>query len=138
MVINGIDSALRTGNCLQQSLSHLTGIPIQEIPNFHRMPHNQWRQILSSWLNSRGMELVEHQGEFVKDLHIERLHIAIFRTYRKSIETWGPLHAVVRCGNDIVFNPVIKRNEDVEYRYVARILDIKPRASRAVDGAYSQ
>lgn len=126
MVINGIEVTLRKGNCLQQSVSHLTGIPISEVPNFHSLPHNQWRQILSSWLRSRGLKFTEHQGEAAKAFKSDHLHIAIFRTYRKSTETWLCLHAVVRRGDDIVFNPVKKRNEDVEYRYVARAIEIEP------------
>ena len=50
------------GDCMRACVATITGIPIEEIPNFSE-PDLPWENLLNEWLRSRGWGFIQPKGE---------------------------------------------------------------------------
>jgi hypothetical protein len=118
MKINGVDSKHRGGDCLKQSISFLLNIPLDSVPNFHKLPLSSWKIALDTWIQSKGLKLQETIETPTK------LHIAIYRLWDTNKDERHSLHAVVSDGLNIVFDinseDVKDKNKHVEYRKIVK------------------
>lgn len=82
-------------DCLQASISFMTSIPMNEIPEFHLLAKKNWKRELVNWVNSIGFDFSEGF-----DPLRESWCLAICRTTLSS-----ELHCVVCMGRKLVFDP---------------------------------
>ncbi len=112
MLINGVDIKHRGGDCLKQSLAYLLNMPLDKIPNFHKLPLSSWKIALVTWINSKGLSFFESKA------HKDGLHIAIFRLTNKETNERFPLHAVVCNKENVVFDILGDKSSIFNYQLV--------------------
>lgn len=94
----GVRKELRGGDCLKQSCAFLTGMRLEDIPNFHRLQVSNWKKAFESWLLN-----VVGQYNIIESL-TDKPCIAIFRLADANTNERLPLHAVIWDGESVVFD----------------------------------